>query len=120
MQEHTLSLSSMKLILVMKQDRVLGTQIVDMIRKYTSFQAILATNLEQAHTILQAITCDYLLLTDTVFADEIRDRLSLLPAHIKPPVLLDLTDGLGVQNLWDQTHMEYIARSIEYLRSGTN
>ncbi|SRR5258708_3862537 len=78
--------SALKLILVMKQDRLLGTKLVDLIQTQTPFRAILAPSLLQAHAILHQLACDYLLVTDNDFPEEDLNRLCLLPAQRKPLV----------------------------------
>lgn len=109
--------SALKLILVMKRDRVVGTKLVDLIQTQTPFRAILATSLLQAHAILHHLACDYLFVTDDDFPEEDLDRLCLLPAQRNPLALLDMTEDLGAHQQWDETHLNSIIRSIERLQS---
>jgi hypothetical protein len=83
-----------KLILVIKQDHTLGTQLVQKIRQGKAFQAILATSLAEAHAVLSFLKCDFLLLADDTFPEEDLERLYLLPAHVEPPAVLDLSSVL--------------------------
>ena len=89
-----------KLILIIEQDRTRGTQLVQTIRQEKAFQAILATSLAEAHTILSFFKCDFLLLTDDTFPEDDLERLYLLPAHIQPPALLSLSPFLTHKDDW--------------------
>lgn len=79
------------LMLVLDQDEQVGMQFVQMIRRHTAFQAILARSLSEVHHILAHLKCDFLLLTDGTFPAEDLERFSLHPAEVEPPALLDLT-----------------------------
>ena len=62
-----------------------------MIRCETPFQAILATSLSQAHTILQHLMCDFVLLADDTFPLEDLERLCKPEAATTVPTMLNLT-----------------------------
>lgn len=72
---------SKKLIVVLEQDKQVGTRFVQLIRQETAFQAILARNLSEVRSILAQMKCDLVLLTDDTFPDEDLERLYLLPAR---------------------------------------
>jgi hypothetical protein len=82
---------SRKLILVLEQDEEVGTQFVQLIRQATPFQAILATSVPQARTLLVQQKCDVVLLTDSTFPEEDLERLYLLPPEVALPAPLDVT-----------------------------
>lgn len=86
-----------KLILVIEQDRALGTQIVQKIRQGQAFQAILATSLAEARAILSFLKCDFLLLADDTFPENNVERRYPFSANVKPPTLLNLPPLLAIR-----------------------
>jgi hypothetical protein len=109
--------SSQKLILVLEQQTEVGERIVHLIRQGTPFQAILASSLLQAHTILLHLKCDVFLLTDDTLPEEDMERLYLLPAGVHPPALLNLTWFSWARNFFQGVDMHRMIDTVNRLLS---
>lgn len=91
--------------------------MVQLIRQTTPFQAILASSLQQAHTILQHLRCDVFLLSDDALPENDLERLYLLPADIDPPALLNLTWLSLTRDSCQGADMHCMIRAVNQLLS---
>lgn len=107
----------LKLIMVIEHDKQMGTRLVQMIRHETPFQAILATSLLQAHSILQHLACDFFLLADDTFPQEDLERLSVPSAQAPAPTLLNLTFLSSIYDYRDVHDLKSIVRAVNLLLS---
>lgn len=122
MQERSSALASStqfpnKLIMVMEQDEEIGTKFVQMIRQETPYQAILATSLQHARTILHHLKCDVFLLINDTFPDEDLERLYLLPAGVEPPALLNLTFLSGTYHYQEDRDVKSLIKAVKLFLS---
>lgn len=122
MQERSSALASStqftnNLIMVMEQDEEIGTKFVQMIRQETPYQAILATSLQHARTILHHLHCDVFLLINDTFPDEDLERLYLLPADVEPPALLNLTFLSGTYHYQEDRDVKSLVKAVKLLLS---
>lgn len=108
---------SKQLILVIAQERLFGTRLVDTIRHETNFQAILATNLLEMRRILSSFHCDFLLLADDAFPEEDLDRLYLLPEEVKLPTLFGLAPLHKGDDHFARIHRERVFKAIQHVRA---
>jgi hypothetical protein len=72
-----------KLLLVIEPDLALGNILVQSIRKETSYQAVLASSIADAHHVLEHLKCDLCLLADSLLllAGEFSTSLNTLAGY---------------------------------------
>lgn len=111
------SRAPLQLIMVIEHDEQIGTRLVQMIRHETPFQAILATSLREAHSILQHLACDFFLLADDTFPQKELERLSVPSVSGPPPTLLNLTSHSSTYDYRDEHDLKSIIRAVNLLLS---
>lgn len=104
------------LIMVLEQDEEVGRQFVQLIQQETAFQALLATTILQARTILAHQKCDVVLLTDDTFPEDDLERLYLLPREVELPAPLDVT-FLSSTSHQDERGVKVIVKAVDLLLS---
>lgn len=104
-----------KLIMVIEQDSLIGTQFVQQIQQETPFRAILATSLLQVRRLLGHLKCDVFLLTDDTFPEEDLECLYLLPGGVEPPELINLIFLSGVYDHQNETDRKSLIEAVKLL-----
>lgn len=102
-----------KLLLVIEPDLTLGDMLVQRIRKETPYQAVLASNIVDAHHILEHLKCDLCLLADSLssLAGEFSISLNTLAGYERIAVYV-----FPVAVLRTQAHLPNQPGSFERVR----
>lgn len=101
--------------MVLEPEKELGTRIVQLIQQETPYQALLATNLLQAHRLLKHIVSDCLVLADETFLPE---ELECLHSQAKKSKALRHSSYLSSTYSPAQMHnMKSVVKAVHLLLS---